>query len=94
MVLLETNNYFKTGKSALYKISIAGKIPKVKIEFENYNKVIILLRHFFIACLLQTVIGLINIMEFLNHKSSKTTEVYTYVTTKNLSATKNPFDNL
>jgi len=34
------------------------------------------------------------IKKLLGHKSSKTTEIYTYISTKNLSAIKNPLDNL
>jgi len=34
------------------------------------------------------------IKELLGHKSLKTTEIYTYISTKNLSAIKNLLDNL
>ncbi|MDF2952934.1 MAG: hypothetical protein OD816_000179 [Thermodesulfobacterium sp.] len=32
------------------------------------------------------------IKELLGHKSSKTTKIYTYISTKNLSTIKNPLD--
>ncbi len=34
------------------------------------------------------------IQEFLGHKSSKTTEIYTHVNTKNLSTVKSPLDDI
>ena len=34
------------------------------------------------------------IKKLLGHKSSKTIEIYTYISTKNLSAIKNRVDNL
>jgi len=51
-----------------------GKIPTVKIEFGENNRIII--------------------KKLLGHKSSKITEIYTYISTKNFSAIKNPLDNL
>ncbi len=43
---------------------------------------------------LRVEIDLRYIRELLDHKSSKTTEIYTYVSTKKLSAIKNPCDSL
>ena len=34
------------------------------------------------------------IQELLGHKSSKTTEIYTHVSTKNIQQIKSPFDDL
>ncbi|MDK2946812.1 MAG: hypothetical protein PWQ85_1607 [Geotoga sp.] len=41
MTLEETAKNLKIGKSTFYKMIIERKIPAVKIEFDNDNKVII-----------------------------------------------------
>ena len=62
-----------------------------KAEIKKYVTVHSL-RHSFATHLLESGIDLRYIQELLEHKNSKTTEIYTFVSNKDLGKIKSPLD--
>jgi integrase/recombinase XerD len=77
------------------EMSIA-KVLKQSIEKVGITKPVSLhwLRHSYATHLLESGTDLRYIQELLGHSSSRTTEIYTHVSTKNLQQIKSPFDDL
>lgn len=71
-------------------------VLKKAVQIAGITKPVTLhwLRHSYATHLLESGTDLRYIQEILGHSSSKTTEIYTHVSTKNIQRIKSPFDDL
>ena len=83
-------------KGEQYSPTSLQEILKFAVKKAGVNKPVTLhwLRHSYATHLLESGTDLRYIQELLGHKSSRTTEIYTHVTTKSIQKIKSPFDDL
>ena len=105
-ILRLLRDYYKsyTPKEFLFEGQGGGKYSEKSLEnvfkqslFKANNKKPVTLhwlRHSYATHLLESGTDLRYIQDLLGHKSSKTTEIYTHVSTKNIQNIRSPFDDL
>jgi len=87
---------FEGQSGGRYSAESVGKIVKRAGKKAGINKTVTphMLRHSFATHLLEQGMDLRYIQELLGHKSSRTTEIYTHVSTKDFAKIQNPIDEL
>jgi len=83
----KNEQYSETSMQEVFKLALS----KAGIK---KNATLHWLRHSYATHLLENGVDLRYIQEILGHKSSKTTEIYTHVTSKSIEKIKSPFDDL
>ena len=96
--IYKPKNYLFEGQEAgsIYSEQSLQHVLKQALVKVNIKKPVTLhwLRHSYATHLLESGTDLRYIQELLGHNSSKTTEIYTHVSTKSLQQIKSPFDDL